>query len=396
MSVLAQHGYGKSDKIERALAANLLNGVILSPKDETPERLEEFVNAIAGRFGRSVLFIDPQFYVSTITSPRVGRLDQYEYFRSELQYRDFRGTAIAQYVREVLGYQRGLAVSHLCSPTVSFDTFGDRWNAIALSLAGESIRIHEDTTEERPLLISLVVHEQAFRAREALNDFLDLITEFDCDGFYIVVRHERPEFSLRVDPATLAGLMYLVYTLCETNGYEVYVGYSDFAGLPLHAVGVTGSASGWQQGLRRFTFARFEPATGGRAARPRYASLPLLNSVTVTPELDQIAGFGHLQAVLTGTAYDEVLNVRSPGSADWPNDVSALQHWAVLHGGIERLLRRDGIAARLDHLAQSIQQADRLYQRIVRAGVTFEGASAPGHLADWHRGIDEFRARADV
>ena len=41
MGLLAQHAYGKSKKISVGLENKFLNGVILSPKAEKPEKLKE-------------------------------------------------------------------------------------------------------------------------------------------------------------------------------------------------------------------------------------------------------------------------------------------------------------------------------------------------------------------
>ena len=46
MTVLAQHGWGKSNKIERGIADGSIHGVIMSPRDESPAKLASFLSAI--------------------------------------------------------------------------------------------------------------------------------------------------------------------------------------------------------------------------------------------------------------------------------------------------------------------------------------------------------------
>lgn len=46
MGLLAQHAYGKSKKISVGLENKFLNGVILSPKAEKPEKLKEFIDEL--------------------------------------------------------------------------------------------------------------------------------------------------------------------------------------------------------------------------------------------------------------------------------------------------------------------------------------------------------------
>ena len=53
--------YGKSDKIERGIADNSIDGVVLSPKAETPDRLETYITEKQTE-GVQIYF-DPQFYL---------------------------------------------------------------------------------------------------------------------------------------------------------------------------------------------------------------------------------------------------------------------------------------------------------------------------------------------
>ena len=59
MGLLAQHAYGKSQKIEIGLSNNSLSGIILSPKAEMPERMEEYIAEMQAR--NVEMYFDPQF-----------------------------------------------------------------------------------------------------------------------------------------------------------------------------------------------------------------------------------------------------------------------------------------------------------------------------------------------
>ena len=74
MSLLIQHGYGKSDKIERAISEGKVRGVILSPKDETPESLKDYIRALDRITPKVSVLFDPQFYASTISPVKEGNL----------------------------------------------------------------------------------------------------------------------------------------------------------------------------------------------------------------------------------------------------------------------------------------------------------------------------------
>ena len=397
MVLLAQHGWGKSDKIERGLELGSLGGIILSPRDESPPVLETFARRLREDNPGLTVFIDPQYYATTVTNPRSGRLPEYDYFRPEMIYRDFVGaTAISRVVRSVVDFQVGLPVSHICAPVIAFDSFGDRWNSIALSMAAEAITYYVSMADERPLLVSFLINENAFRTVPEFEEFLDIVTDFDCEGFYLIVRRTDNEYRQGMDPPLLSSLLYMTHTLGTLNEFDVYFGYCDYLSIPLHAAGATGTACGWTQGLRQFTFNRFEPSTGGRPPRERYSSLPLLNSIFINPELDNIESEGMLQDVLTNTSFDRVLNASPPSGVPWPADISALHHWESLAAGIGELPTDIGPSDRLDLLDAIVTESMGCYRRLSEAGLRLDGASSSAHLSQWERAIAEFRDRSNI
>ncbi|KAA0576060.1 hypothetical protein [Azospirillum sp. Sh1] len=397
MVMLAQHGYGKSDKIERGLSAGHIQGVILSPRDEAPGNLASYVYRLRQEYPQSTVFVDPQFYASTVVNPKLGKLGEYAYFQSELTYRDFVApAAVSAMVSSVMNHQRSLASTHICAPTIAFDVFGDRWCSVALSMAGAAIHDHQQSGDGRPLLISFVISEQACRNAVQLDDFLDIVTDLECDGFYFIVRREVADYNQEMRSEAVSGLMYLSYILGDLNGYQVYHGYSDYISLPLHAAGSTGTACGWQFGLRRFTWGRYEQSTGGRQPRPRYSSLGLLNSIMINPDLEQIARVGLLPQVLTGTNYDRAMASRPLSSVAWPNDISALHHWHALSKGVKHLETMPVGAQRLDELARLLRTAVGVYQRISQTGAILAAASGNTHILQWKDGVEDFRRRAKV
>ena len=199
MTLLAQHGWGKSDKIDHGIQAASLDGAILSPRDESPENLESYVFELLEADPSLTVFVDSQYYVTTIMDPRAGHLSEYDYFRPELTYRNFVSpTRISAIVRQVIDYQVNLRTSHICAPAVAFDSFNDRWNSVAFSMAAESVSYFDTVSDDRPLLISFVINENAFRSDPEFEEFLDFITDLDCDGFYLVIRRTEREYSQRM------------------------------------------------------------------------------------------------------------------------------------------------------------------------------------------------------
>src|ERR1700682_5377630 len=107
MSLYAQHGWGKSDKIERAIAAGSLTGVIMSPRDETPTNLSSYAAKLRTEFGRNLkIYFDPQFYATTIPYARDGRLADYSYYKPGLSRSNFSGMSnIHKYAKDVLSFE---------------------------------------------------------------------------------------------------------------------------------------------------------------------------------------------------------------------------------------------------------------------------------------------------
>jgi len=65
MYVYAQHGYGKGNMIEEGLREGHIKGVILSPRHETPDNIEQYIADLRDEFGNEVtILFDPQFYVT--------------------------------------------------------------------------------------------------------------------------------------------------------------------------------------------------------------------------------------------------------------------------------------------------------------------------------------------
>lgn len=391
MSLLAQHGWGKSTKIETALKEGSINGLILSPRDATPDKAASWIESIARNYGNSVRLFDPLFHAGMITPASDGKLPDYGYYRPNLTRRDFIGTAkFAGYAAEVLGFQYGLDVSAVVSPTIELVNFGDSSAQIALQLADASAAHHSGQKDNRPLFISFLINENALGSRDDLNAFLDAITVMEADGFYLTMNRASSRHTPMIEPDRLAGFMYMVYVLRVVNGLDVLCGYSDLIGLLLHAAGATATACGWFGSLRRFTFKRFRPSQGGRQARPRYLSTPILEAVLVS-ELDQIYEADLIEEFLSSTAYDTIFRTSAPLNVVrmWSAETSALHHWAALADridNIESMSVEDALATMSDW----IDTAEIIRSNAAMRGVQFEAPSGD-HLDLWRRAIGQFR-----
>jgi hypothetical protein len=394
--ILAQVGWGRDEYVEAGASDGSLAGAILSPRDEEPTALAAYAKSLRSLFSRRALvLVDPQFYVTTIPNARDGKLPLYPYYVPSLTRSSFDPTGVRDYAKKTIDFQATLDLDRWVSPTVLFNGFRDPWSQIALSLGQSSIEVWKSKGKAKPLLVSLVVDEQALRDRTSLDEYLDAISTFDVEGFYVVVRRNDPNYPAAFEEDALVNLMYLTYVLGDRNSFEVIHGYTDLVGALLLAVGAKATASGWYSNLRQFSLNRFLPAKGGRPPRDRYTSRQLMNSIFVNPELYQIDEAGKVQEVLSGTGYDSVMS-SGPLNAPWPRKTSCLHHWKVLSTIRAAVTTGKKVDDRLTALEGLMKVAQATYTDLSSAGVNFEPMTGPREISMWQRAVKRFRAEVGL
>lgn len=402
MSVLAQCGYGRADKIEQGLTAGVIDGVIMSPRDENKDRLEAAILQWGKDYPNANLLFDPQFYATTLSAPKDGHLSEYDYYNNNcgLGRMHFSSSRIRRYVQECLEYQFntfGDNLSYLISPSILFDDFRDYWSQVAINLSVESADFHSGLTKPPPLLISIIVSETAMHSLDALEEFLDALTELEVNGFYLIIRRNANTLQHAMEAASFARFMYMCYVLAEINEYTVIVGYSDWHSFLLESIGVNFTACGWHQNLRQFSLARYLPPTGGRRPRKRYSSVPLLSSPLINPELQDIYMAGLLSTVLTGGENDAILsNGPSAGEGKWSDLIAAITHWKCLSSLAKQITPGSTVTDRLQRSLGFIQTAQNLYTRLAHSGINFDPSTGPHHLLEWRTAVQEFKSIARV
>lgn len=395
MKLYVQHGYAKSDKIDRALEHGAVEGVILGPTNEKPESLRACVERFSLLTPRPDILIDPQLYVSLLSNPREGSLPLYDaYYESNLTIRDFTPKRIAQLVKNVIDFQNSLPVTRIISPTIILDSFTNRSAQIAQFLAQSSMDYHSGLRGAPPLLLSFVFSETALASQSQVNEFLDTVTLFEAAGFYLVVARDTGQYHQILPWERMASWLLILYSLGRRNRFEVVCGYTDFLGLPAAAAGASAAATGWFNSLRQFGVKRFLPSAGGRPPKDRYSSGPLLNSIFLQ-ELDNCYDVDLLGDVLSDTRYDRSLSKGRPSSHDWPPDVSTLHHWATLKKLIKSIVGKN-TKARVEELQSLIVEAELLYGRLNKKGVQFDPGTGSSHLREWSQAITTFRGLAGL
>lgn len=359
MSFFAQHGYGKSDKLDVLADRGVLGGVILSAADESVDALRGTTRAMAKR-GIDTL-LDPQTYVYTIPNA-VGRCHaDLGLAFGAIHWGSVTPADIEAQVEAVLEANRAVSTTGpVIAPGPRQGTFGDLWLPLALQYA----RTTATRADGRAVLASVVVEEAALGDWSAIERWLDVATTLDLEGFYVVVSRRTP-YPSAWDRGALANLLRLIYRLSILNEYRVTVGYADLGGLAAIAVGADAIASGWHYRQRHFLSERWVPSTGGQAPIPRVTSGPLISALLGQGEMDGAARSPVGPQVLP----DDVLRERMARRPEtWTHPKAVVQHLIVLGELVAAVEAAGDIQARLDFLAAVASDARRLLVELARNG----------------------------
>lgn len=389
MGLLAQHAYGKSTKISDGLKNSFLDGVILSPKAEKPEKLKEFIDELSAC--NTTVFFDPQFYMGAFEgSVSLGKLEQYEFWRNDEITKKY--LSVPQNIRDIvvryINYQIDVGLKNIVSPSVFFESFDSRMSQIALSLSNESV----SATLGKDLYISLCINESAFSNFEDESEFLDIISLFDVKGFYVIIERNTNDNPNIIESEKMANIMYFLYNLAEINGFDVILGYGDYVGLPIYASGIKHIATGWYENTRKFDRNNFYQKDGMRRPNKRYYSNKLLNSILLIPELQMIQERDLLGSVLSQTQYDHFMYNDLAGSL-WTDIYSCLSRWEAEAQIIKELDDIDNTLGKVALMKKKIIEAKARYSILPED--YFDIKSKSTHLNMWLSGLTEFEQRIE-
>lgn len=381
MTVFIQHSYGKSDKIVNSIKKDLTSGVIFSPKGESsPIKMRETIREYS-EMGIKTYF-DPHFQLGFIENCPDSKIKDYSYYKSNLKYKDFVSPKmLLQHVNSCLDFQKDLSVSGLISPTCIIENFDDKWCGVAMQMAQGSLEyVNENNVSE--LYVTFVISDNAFLgSKDSLDDFITTITSFDnLDKIYLIINKSLDAYSQQMESEKLQNILYLIYSLSIWNNIKIICGYSDIIGLMYLSSGAEVITTGWSQKSRFFCRGNYKEMHGGSLPKPRYMSLPLLNSINITPELDQIKTFGLLDRVLSGTEYDNLI-IQTPVAENWAQ-VSFYHHINSLNICSEKLLSYE-VDKRIEIIQTNIEKAIKLYNELKAIGVPFAQHTNDKHLSQW-------------
>lgn len=385
--ILAQDGYGPSDKVEVGIDVGHLDGVILSTKTRRPETLPQLVSTLRSRDTLPQIFLDTHFYASDMNMTSPGNLKDFNLFNFGLTKKEYTIKNVQNYSRRIIDYQRGLGLSNIIVPSLMISNFDDFASLLSLQFYETSLEYISDIGESsaRKVYLTLALRESCLRDREQLSKFLDDITVYDnIAGFYIVVERESGAYPQWQSSETLAKLMYIVQTLSAS--YEVICGFTDFSGLPMLASGASYVASGWSQTLRQYTPSYFMKSGGGsNKGKFRYASKELLTQLLSIPDLQGIIKKGLSQKYID---QDYLEGLEDPDNMS-PSPLSRVLHqWSAFRELGKRIV---DAPSRLDELEIILGEARANFKELRDAKVVIDSASL-AHYDVWQKAINDIRA----
>ncbi|MBA3710274.1 MAG: hypothetical protein H0W83_15795 [Planctomycetes bacterium] len=394
MTLFAQHGSRRggvtSTILVDGLRQGLVTGAIFSPANEEPDALDTLVSDCHEASPTAELMIDPQVYVATLSGTRDTKLKKYPWFPTKvLKPASFTLRATPKLVGAVLDWQYQRGVTTVVTPTVPITALdAEPYSQISYMMAQESCAHHAEQGVGKPLLVTLLIREDALQRTEAVREFVDRLRVLDPApaGFYVIVERLNPGYSQIFEERALANLLWCCHILGTLDGFRVVVGYTDLVGVLAQAAGAEATACGWHQSLRSFHRQRWMPSFG-RTPRKRFTSMPLFDSLLINPEVLAVSHAGLFERIRSNTAND----TRMPDEQAWTLTTSTMHHWASIGRGLTQVQAGKTPTERMERVEDLLRRGIALGKQIENKGIPFEQRSPASHLENWRRSIKLFR-----
>jgi hypothetical protein len=359
VTLFAQHGYGKADKLNRLGTGGHIGGVVLSPADEGRDTMLQTVRDMRARGVTTLL--DPQTYVYSIPDAVARCHDEFGLDFAPITWGSLTAADVERHVEAVIAANDELNTDGpIIAPSPRQVSFADPWTPFALQYARATLT----ASAGRSVLASVLIEEEGLGDWTAIEQWLDVATTLEVAGFYLVVGR-RGDYPVAWDAGLLANLLRLIYRLAVLNAYRVVLGYSDISGLASIAVGAEAIAAGWNYRQRQFVTDRWIPRQGGQQALPRVTSIGLLAPILAVGE-GQAASRSPVGDRVMGNPTLQARIASDPGS--WSNPEAQIQHLELLSAILRDVEAQGGASLRLDRLGRLVGDARTLMAELTRAG----------------------------
>jgi hypothetical protein len=400
MKLYAQHGYAPSDKLNRAIEENFIDGVIFSPRYLTLHSTKQISQELRRIDDEIDILVDPEFYATRYVgnpNAQLRYLEEWPHFISHRRNELLVGTdVIDQMLRNSYELQTEIGCTHIIAPNIyiasSFDSIEA---AIAISFINRTKQIANDLGISVPVYATVAVYRDALVDRQNFLNFLNAITAMDIspDGIYSLIgagpTDERVGTirSEILSRDVIAGWMLLNYSL-SLNGMDVVNGFSDILTPFLGAAGGYSGATGWWSNLQVFSMGRYiRSSAGGQLPLVKYLSKKLLNRINV----NEREAFARVKPdIMNGLSTDDLYEGRQPDRTE-----EALQHWQALTSMIEDIISQN-LGESLERLRNCITSAESCYNELLAFGFSENIEANIEYLHSLRESISAFEQLAEL
>jgi hypothetical protein len=321
LGLYLQIGYGKADRLSELIQLGSLEGVILSPFDETRESMDDTAQTALNAGLRVVM--DPQTFVASIPGARPGRLARHG-LALPGSASSLPAPLVQDHVAAVVARNQEVGAAVVLAPTPIQRGFQDPNTGISLQLVATTLNLSTG-----PVFGSCVVDAAALADWTAVSAWLNQVTAFpNLAGIYLVVSRPSagPYPIPLIEQRSYVNLLRAIHRL-RYNDLEVVVGYCDAVeGLGALAAGAHAFGAGWTVTRRFMIEDRWQEGTGGQQP-PIRVWLPEALSALRSDEAESIYRDAAARAALgnVGRARCEAANgiTQKQGQIDGLHDLSA-------------------------------------------------------------------------
>jgi hypothetical protein len=195
MKLFAQHGFSDGLKTVEGLSKQLIDGVIFSPRDITPEKLRQSASKFAESAPISERLFDPQYYATVAAVDPLSRTGYLEeeyscYFAPRRYDQLLRESQVIEDVSKVLECETALPLTALIGPNIIIArSFDSAEAAIAMNFVRVTGAEGRKIAPEKRIYATLAVSRDTLINTEELLGFLNQLTVLETppDGFYVLV-----------------------------------------------------------------------------------------------------------------------------------------------------------------------------------------------------------------
>ncbi len=392
--VLAQDGYGPSNKLQSGLDAGAIDGCVLSPHYRSPEG--DWASVIGRSQDAGLALFDPKTYLLAIPRGRMSKLLEWPYWQQMLAEDALTSPlAYAQSIQDILTQQQDMGFSAVVASGPLVLGWRDYSAALLDTAIGAAVQwkttqgagtsVYAGVTVGSRVLSQVSLSASGNREVDpGLASWLDKMTGCALDGLYLVVDWEDDRRGLPHDEKVLANLMYVTYTL-SANQIPVTIGYTGLWSVLVMAAGANAVATGWHLGLRRLSTRTYHISgrRGGPAHRRLWLEEPLCE--VTQPDIPDHEELPAPSSILSDTMVAVMSGDNIP---HFSSPISEVMHnWHLLH----RLAQELGVGSVEDRIAallQRIEYAETFAQDcLCPAGLPQHCVS---HLAKWREAVRLF------